>query len=75
MPQLDNKGDIPMGKYLLMLPLWVFLFPSIGSSAPPDWAQYGKHKPHPVVPEPATYGVILLGACIVLVIFKKNLKK
>ena len=62
-----------MGKYLLAFSLWVF--PSIGSSTPPDWAQYGKHKPHPVVPEPATYGVIFLGICIVLVILKKNLKK
>jgi hypothetical protein len=42
---------------------------------PPEWAQYGKYKPHPVVPEPSTYGAVFLFLCVVMVVLCKKFKK
>jgi len=38
---------------------------------PYDHRGKGKGPPHPVVPEPATYGMILIGLCLVVLLIKR----
>lgn len=33
------------------------------------------HHPHPVIPEPATYGVVFVGICIIICILLKYKRK